>query len=283
MIRFQESRKSKYYWVLSVLFLCALVCGCGDPEVIKQAKMAYRLGDLQTTITFYEMAVKDYPEDDEISQQLGLLYAEEGDGYLSQQLYGGAARSYRKALGTRVSKTDRVRVSRTLAQALKDLDVPTLELAVVQEAILEAESEDWPLRLELAQIYDDNGKHDEALHHYELIFQNDPNNLRVNLRRAAMLRNMEQSADAIAIYEGILTSNPELVEALSNLADLYEKERRLEDSEALLLKMIELSPERSGPYLLAARFYKRNGRPDDAQKMKEKARELKGKLRNSKQ
>ena len=259
----------------TVVLLAFLVAGCsGGSEAVRQAELAYRVGDLQGAIALYEIALNQNPDDDDSRERLATLYLEEGDQFFAKQHFGKARLSYQRAIDTGLPEDLERQGYEKLLDTMRALDVELLELAEVLEVMVERNPEDIELRLELAQIYDDHGMAEQALTHYEVLVELEPSNTRYKLRQAAMLRRLERYEEAIALYEQVLAEFPNTVECLTNLALLYEQTGQIEKAEQMLLTLIELAPDRPGPYFAMARFYERQGRQADAQRMKVKAEAL---------
>jgi len=97
----------------------------------------------------------------------------------------------------------------------------------------------------------------------------------VRLQAATELHTSGRSAEAVPILLEVLAANPRLVDGWEVLASALEKQGRMEEALSALKKTVALSPPGRSNYLVdVASLALRAGRPDEARRHAELARDL---------
>lgn len=116
----------------------------------------------------------------------------------------------------------------------------------------------------------EEGKREDALGGLDRLLAADPDNREARLLRGRTYRSLNWNRFAEADFRELLASGEETSPVLEELAEVLQG-TRIDEAQRLLLRSIELSPNRARPHSLLARIHLRSGRTAQAKDEVEKA------------
>lgn len=135
-------------------------------NILQVGNLYYRLGELATSIEYYDQILADYPADAPALENKGQSLYEMGD-------YEGAEANWHKALETNQYEVTYIRLAKLYNKKLTDKQAdikPLIETAITNLG------QEKSLLIILGHWYRDNGFIDEAISHYKIVLQLDPDN-----------------------------------------------------------------------------------------------------------
>jgi Flp pilus assembly protein TadD len=109
------------------------------------------------------------------------------------------------------------------------------------------------------------GRLPEAIEEYKEAIQQDPRDLRPRFNLAVIYQDMDRNEEASKLYELILKAQPGHAPALVNLAAIKEKEGDLSGAESLFRKAVEMDKDVCFPPSQYGFFLLRRDRAEDAE------------------
>jgi len=109
---------------------------------------------------------------------------------------------------------------------------------------------------------------------YERTLRYAPQSIRATVNLANIYKDIGRQDEAVALYHQVLAARPDHAMALSNLANIYRDEGRAEEAEALYGEAMEAEPDYELSYNNQGNIYMDSGRYDEAILMYKKAIEV---------
>ncbi|MCX5678112.1 MAG: tetratricopeptide repeat protein [Candidatus Omnitrophica bacterium] len=126
----------------------------------------------------------------------------------------------------------------------------------------------------LASIYDEAGRKEEAIAMYKKAIEINPNYAEAYSNLANRYNEAGRKEEAIAMYKKAIEINPNYAPAYSNLANRYNETGRKEEAIAMYEKSIEINPNFAPAYINLGVAYHGIGREEEATAMYKKAIEI---------
>ncbi len=116
----------------------------------------------------------------------------------------------------------------------------------------------------LGIIYNTLEKYESAMEAYDYALAINSQNTFALFNKGNILCNIERYADAIPVYHEYLENEPESFEAMTYLAECYEKTNEITLARKYYQEAIELAPEFADPWLGLGIIALNTGNPDDS-------------------
>ncbi len=190
------------------------------------------LGKSQQAIPFYEKVVDICPEHVQTHQNLGVIFRDAGDF---------ARAKYH-------------------LKRLKELDSTYIE--VVESEIMKCEEQEFIIKLKsdnlrLSNSLESNStdvltdslsalieeKFEQALHLSEIFLEKSPDDLQAKLIKGQALNALSRSADAIALFMQILVDNPDSLDAMFHLGNIFLGIGEMEKALGYFERILKFDPE----------------------------------------
>jgi len=139
--------------------------------------------------------------------------------------------------------------------------------------VVEAEPDHDQARRRLAELLSRSAPR-EALDHLDQLRNLPPDDRDVRLTRARCFRSLGEHEQATRLLDELLTTAPGDYEALLELGEISLELRRWDAAERWLRAAIALQPNRRDPNLALARCLQLAGRPEDAQRYRDRVAEI---------
>lgn len=141
--------------------------GQQDISIILQlGNLYYSLGELKTSVEYYDQILKNHPEDAPALENKGQSLYEMGD-------FQGAEQAWLKALESNQYEVTYLRLADLYREKLTEKEP---EIKGLMETAITNLGQQKSFLIILGHWYRDNGYVDEAISHYEIVMQLDPNN-----------------------------------------------------------------------------------------------------------
>ena len=128
---------------------------------------------------------------------------------------------------------------------------------------------------QLAQNYDIAGKSDDAQAMYHKAIAADPDNSNLMYNLGVIYLRADNFEKAEEMFISSLALSPDDCDAIANVSVVYSNmENRLEDAETYLMKTIDCAPTEHIYWRQLVGIYMKMGKPKDAQKAMDRAKEL---------
>lgn len=124
-----------------------------------------------------------------------------------------------------------------------------------------------------AQYWDDAGKPERALPHYQWLHKTQPDSIGVTARLATLYARVGELDRAERLLERVRQEQPDNVQVSLQLASLLEQTKRTDEARAIYKELLEAFPDNSGLYFRYASFLDRVGDSKMAERMRQKAQE----------
>lgn len=116
----------------------------------------------------------------------------------------------------------------------------------------------------LGIIYNKLEQHDKAMEAYDYALAINSQNTFALFNKGNILSNLERYAEAIPVYHEYLENEPDSIEAITYLAECYEKTNELILAKKYYQEAIELAPDFADPWLGLGVIALNTGYPDDS-------------------
>jgi tetratricopeptide (TPR) repeat protein len=248
--------KDKRYRNAAVIFTAALVCFYSyltvkQNEYWRQPK------------SFYERTLKYAPDSARVYNNLGLLYANDGENE-------EAAVLYKKA----------IEIDPNYARAHNNIGVVYREMEKNQEAIVsyrkavELNPKYAQAYNNLGRVYSAVGKSQEAIDAYKKAIEISPNYIKAYNNLGVVYSVMGNREEAEAMYMQAMEINSNYALTYNNLGSLYSNEGKNEKAISLYKKAIEIDPAYEQAYNNLGDLYRGLGRVEETIGAYEKAVEI---------
>lgn len=237
------------------------------------AVKCFEVGDFETALIYAKKAQK-MKDKSEYRVLLGFLTLLEREYEKADKLFGSALKSESTA-GAQIGKGHLALIKKDYKLAKKLLEDGYLSF---NEGNISPGREDkehlfWTMGLlGFGWLEANQGKHQQALHHFEKLLKFQPENLLALLGKANSLVALEQLDNAESIYNSILESNPENMYAMTELGVIYLKKGKHELAKKQFSQALEKDSERfTCPYEGMGLLFLKEGKYGEAKKYLRKA------------
>jgi len=196
------------------------------------AGIYYQEAKLDSAIIYYEKAVKQYPEKENLKMNLGNLYSENGNYDKAGRIFSSIDRKYG------VNESTTLALARNLMAAKKysEARVQILEL-------LKQNPEEIRYNGVLAEIYRGEGENEKALEVYKQLIERNPDNPQTQLALCDFLIAEEAYDDLIILLNTVALNNKiekqDKIELFAHLLEIQDVIKNYENKLRLALMVLE--------------------------------------------
>ncbi|MFW5968832.1 MAG: tetratricopeptide repeat protein, partial [Persicimonas sp.] len=159
-------------------------------------------------------------------------------------------------------------------KAGQEAGMPPEKLAEVATRATELEANSREAQALAARLWDDAGRPNKALPHYQWLYKVDPEDDKVGARLGTLLLSEGRTGQARDVLEEVHKRAPERAVTGMKLAEALEKLGEDERAEEVYETLLEEHPDRVGVLLRYARFLAAHGKRERARELQEKAGEV---------
>lgn len=251
-----------------------------DPRVnLGQATIAAIAGDRTTTITELEAALEKSPDSEQAKTALILTYLQnkqpdialeratqfsldhpknpngetfKGLSYIMLKDFTRAETAFNKALAIEPGNPN---ASHNLASIMKRQDNDTTKIRALHENVLELHPDNLNSLIELSLLDQATGEHDNAAQRLKHAIKTNPNAARPYLILSTLYLQQNKPAEALAISEQALKSNPDNPGLLTLAGKAQQISGKYDSATDYYTKAITSAPEAVMPHYLLGQLY----------------------------
>lgn len=260
---------------LSLFVLCLLLltsCGATVKEPLRESQQAMQEERFDDATSFAEIAFERNPQQREVRVAFARALRTHSEAQLENGSLEEAYELRLRAAEVEPKRTKRAGDWERAAELARDLGNLEDALAALQKS-LEADSTNIEIRRKAAQTADEMGKIEPAVHHYLWLWETDRSAHRIGLRLANLYLELEQPADAEAVYARVLDTAPDNVQAALGRIDALERLGKNDALDKLWNRLVQEHSNNPGILIRYADYLDKKGRTEAAQRWRARARD----------
>jgi len=246
-----------------------LVLACSSVDHVTQAQIAYEREEFDVTVEQAQLALEvteGHREARVLLAQAHRKLAEESVGDLERTLHHLV-----EAAIAEPSRRKRGQDALVASREAKDVGRADLSLEMAALAV-EADPASMEIRRHVAVLLDEASEPSRAVTHYLWIWEADRSLVPIGLRLGLLYAQLEQFANAEAVYARVLEREPENVQASLGRAEALEKSGYPNRSEEIYHELARKFPDNASLIFRYADFVARQGDEARAERLRRQAR-----------